>query len=392
MEVVIWFFWFFTVVVIYPYLIYPLLMKVLTDYFPYKSVAAVKFKEWPTLSFIISAHNESRVIAKKLTNTLALSYPHDSLEIIVVSDASEDCTDDIVRAIGKSDDRIKLIRQEEQKGKSSGLNLALMEAKGEVVVFSDANAIYKDDALYELTQPFADPEVGYVVGSARYFESGGNEAKESEGLYWRLELWLKEKESIFYSVVGGDGAIYAIRQALFTELQQDDINDFVNPLQIISYGYRGVFNPNAICFEHSADDFKQEFSRKRRIVNRTWRAVIRYFSWLSLTKHARYIFMLISHKLLRWYGLLLVFIVLLLNTLIIIYQASMVYAVTLALILISFIIALTGALLLKIGCRVPRLFYIAYYFYSVHLSALLGIWDEFRGVRHVTWQHIREVD
>lgn len=383
---------FLAFLVVYPYVIYPLLIKVLADHFPYKCAVIADSTEWPGVTFVISAYNEEDIISNKLDNTLALSYPRADLQILVVSDSSDDRTDDIVRAAGKDDDRIRLIRQEGRKGKSSGLNLALAEACGEIVVFSDANAIYKDDALYELVKPFSDPEIGYVVGSARYFESGGNEVKESEGLYWRLELWLKEKESAFYSVIGGDGAIYAIRSELFTELRQDDINDFVNPLQIISYGYRGIFNPNAMCYEESADDFGKEFLRKRRIVNRTWRAVTRYLPWLSLTKHARYVFMLVSHKLLRWYGLLLLLFALCLNILIMIYQPNAVHAVTLTLILTSFLIALTGAFLLKKRLAVPRFVYITYYFYSVHLSAVLGIWDEFRGVRHVTWEHIRKTD
>lgn len=392
MDAIFWIFWFLILLIVYPYLIYPLLIKMLADRFPYKCSIIADHKEWPVVTFIISAYNEENVIAKKLENTLALSYPRGNLQIFVVSDASEDRTDDIVRTIGANDNRITLIRQEERKGKSSGLNLALAKAGGEVVVFSDANAIYKNDALYELVRPFGDPKIGYVVGSARYFESDGNKVKESEGLYWKFELWLKEKESAFYSVIGGDGAIYAIRRNLFTELQQDDINDFVNPLQIISYGYRGIFNSNAVCYEEGADEFGKEFSRKRRIVNRTWRAVTRYLPWLSLKKQARYIFMLVSHKLLRWYGLLLIFFALSLNTLIMINRPNIVYAVTITLILMFFLIALIGAFLLKRELVVPRFFYIAYYFFSVHLSALLGIFDEFRGVRHVTWQHIRKMD
>lgn len=367
-------------------------MKILAVYFPYNSIKIVNFEKWPTLTFIISAYNEEAVICRKIENTLALSYPSENIQVLVVSDASEDQTDDLVRAASKIDDRIKLIRQKERNGKSSGLNLALAEATGEIVVFSDANAMYKEDALYELVKPFGDPEIGYVVGSARYFESSGNEAAESEGLYWKFELWLKEKESIFYSVIGGDGAIYAIRKSLFTELRHDDINDFVNPLQIISYGYRGIFNPNAVCYENSAGEFGKEFLRKRRIVNRTWRAVIRYFSWLSLTKHARYVFMLVSHKLLRWYGLLLVLFALFCNVLIMIYQPNLVYAVTVISILMSFVIAATGAIFVRKKLTMPKIFYITYYFYSVHLSALLGIWDEFRGVKHVTWQHVRKFD
>ena len=391
-EVLVYLFWFFAILVIYPYAIYPLLLKVLADYFPYKGVAINGPEDWPAITFVISAFNEAAVIAKKLENTQSLSYPHDKLQIIVVSDASEDSTDEIVSTQALTDDRIKLIRQQPRQGKSSGLNLALAEASGEYVIFSDANAIYDSNALYELVRPFSDPKIGYVVGSALYLETYGNEAKESEGLYWRLELWLKQKESRFYSVVGGDGAIYAIRKSLFTPLRQDDINDFVNPLQIISYGYRGLFNAQAICYEDGADAFAKEFARKRRIVNRSWRAVVHYFSWLSWRNHKRYLFMLVSHKVLRWYGLFLVLLVLLLNFAIAIYHPTILYLATFGLITLSVIMALVGVLLVKHNRVMLRIIYIPYYFYFVHLSALLGIWDEYRGVKHVTWQHIRKTD
>ena len=391
-ETVVYLFWFFAILVVYPYVLYPLLLKVLAEHLPYKGATITEPGDWPAITFVISAFNEAAVIAKKLENTQSLSYPHEKLQIIVVSDASEDSTDEIVSMLAGSDKRIKLIRQQPQQGKSSGLNLALAEANVEYVVFSDANAIYDSNALYELIRPFADAKIGYVVGSALYLETEGNEAKESESLYWRLELWLKQQESRFYSVVGGDGAIFAIRKALFTPLRQDDINDFVNPLQIISYDYRGLFNPQAICYEEGADAFEKEFARKRRIVNRSWRAVVRYFSWLSWRKHKRFLFMLVSHKLLRWYGLLLVLLALLLNIIIVIYQPTLIYLTTLGLILLSFALALVGTLLVKQKRAIPRLIYIPYYFYFAHLSALLGIWDECRGVKHVTWQHIRNTD
>jgi len=381
-------FWISSFLVIYPYLIYPVLIRMLAKTTPSRTSISDN-SPLPSVTLVISAYNEAAVIGKKLDNACTMDYPEELLEIIVASDASDDQTDEIVEQW--QDSRILLVRQEERKGKSAGLNLALAVAQGEIVIFSDANAMYKGDALREMVKPFNDPAVGHVVGSALYYDSGGNEAKESEGLYWKLELWLKQQESDFDSVVGGDGAIQAIRRALFTDLKEDDINDFVTPLQIIAQGYRGVFNPDAICYEDAGDEFEKEFNRKRRIVNRTWRATLRYGGLLSPFRNAKYLFMLISHKILRWFGLLFIAIALLLNAMILTYtDFTLLYCFTLAVILSSILLAFTGRQLTAGGTALPRLLYVPYYFYFVHLSALLGIWDEFRGVKHVTWQHIRK--
>src|SRR5882762_1396897 len=240
--VLTFFFWLASFLVVYPYLIYPLLLRLLARLSPARGEPAQTRAETPRVTLIISAFNEEAALGRKLENALALDFPANRLEIIVASDASSDRTDQIVREVSAGEPRVKLVRQEERRGKSAALNRAVAAASGEIIVFSDANAMYGQDAIRRLVQDFADPKVGYVVGAALYYDAQGVRAGESEGVYWKLELFLKRLESQFYSVVGGDGAIYAIRRHLFWDLKDDDISDFVNPLQIIAAGYRGLFN------------------------------------------------------------------------------------------------------------------------------------------------------
>jgi cellulose synthase/poly-beta-1,6-N-acetylglucosamine synthase-like glycosyltransferase len=309
--------------------------------------------------------------------------------VIVVSDASSDRTDEIVQEVSAREPRVRLVRQDERRGKSAGLNKAVEAAQGEIVVFSDANAMYEPQSLGELVRGFADPQVGYVVGAALYYDAKGNRAAESEGLYWKLEMFLKRLESDYYSVVGGDGAIYAIRRHLFRELKDDDISDFVNPLQIVASGFRGRFSPEARCFEATGETFKKEFQRKRRIVNRTSRAVRRYGGLLKLRDHGRFVFMLFSHKVIRWFALPCAVLAWAANTALL--GAGSMYVLTWAAITGSVLVAGVGAMLDRLGRPQPRLVSILYYFYLVNLAGLLGIWDEWRGVRHATWDHIRKI-
>ena len=382
-------FWSAIFLLVYPYVVYPPLLGLLARLNARRAGEAARLNGVPSVTLVVSAYNEADVIDRKITNSLAIDYPRNRLEVLVVSDASDDGTDDIVQAWQGRDARIQLVRQEERLGKTSGLNLAIGNAHGEVVVFSDANAMYRTDALRKLVRHFADPEVGYVVGAQLYNAGGNSEATASEGLYWRLELMLKRLESRFDSVVGGDGAIYAIRRRLFWPLQPDDINDFVNPLQIVAEGYRGLFDPEAVCTEDAAEGFAKEFRRKRRIVNRSWRAVRRYGHLLSLKRHTRFLFLLVSHKVIRWFSLPIFAVALTANLAVVLSAPKPLYLLTLAGLVVVLALALLGHALDRRGIRMPRLVYLPYYYFLVNLAALLGIWDEARGVRHAVWTHVR---
>ena len=384
-------FWLLAFLLIYPYLIYPALLKLLIKLGFRAGQLAENIAELPRATFIISAFNEEAVIGEKLRNTLEIDYPADKFEVIVISDACDDRTDEIVNEWAEKDPRIRLVRQNERRGKTAGLNKGVAVATGDFIVFSDANAMYKRDAIRELVKNFATPEVGYVMGAALYTDTeDGGESAESEGLYWQFELMLKKLESEFYSVVGGDGAIYAIRRELFFELRDDDINDFVNPLQIVAKGYRGIFNPRAICHEDTAEDFSKEFKRKRRIANRSWRAVKRTIGWYRFPRDAKFLWELVSHKVIRWFSMPMI-IALFLATLALFTQ-NIFYEVALAGQIYLFAAAFLGAYLDKKQLTIPKIIYLPYYFYFVYYAAMLGIWDERKGIKHAVWNHVRDAE
>lgn len=252
----------------------------------------------PSATLIISAYNEAAVIGKKLDNALALVYPPGLLEIVVVSDASDDGTDAILaQYAGRG---VRLLRQPERRGKTAGLNWALPQLTSEIVIFSDANAIYNPDALLKLARNFGDPDVGCVTGEARYLVDGDAAADVGERLYWRYEMLVKRLETAVGSMVGGDGAIYGIRRALWQTLPDNAINDFLNPLQIVASGWRAVYEPDAICYEETAGGVRVEYKRRIRIVSRSWRAVFQARGVLNPFKVGLFAWSVISHKVLRW--------------------------------------------------------------------------------------------
>ena len=277
MEIIFWTSVFITG---YVYLGYPLLLYLLSGLVGSKKVPSPLPSRGgaggevgdgiPFVTLIISAYNEESVIRRKLINALALDYPKDKLEILVVSDCSTDGTDAIVKSF--QGQGVTLLRLDERHGKTYGLNQTVAITRGEVIVFSDANAMYEPDTIWKLARHFADEGVGYVVGESRYM-TGDSSATRNENFYWKYEQFLKRKESDTGSVVGGDGALYAIRKVLYEPLGTADINDFVNPLQIIAKGYSGVYEPEAVCWEETAGTYQGEFRRKIRIVNRALRGL-----------------------------------------------------------------------------------------------------------------------
>ena len=374
---------------VWPYAGYPALLRWLARRYPAPPLPEGDPAEWPKVTQVISAFDEEAVIGEKVRNTLSLDYPADRLEVLVVSDASADRTDDIVREFAASDARVRLLRMEDRGGKTRGLNRALEEARGDIVNFSDANALYRADALRELVRPFQDERIGYVVGAQLYSDSQEAGAEASEGLYWDLELTLKDLESRYASVVGGDGAIYAIRRGLFWPLRDDDINDFVNPLQIVAAGYRGVFTAKAACYEESAGDYAKEFRRKRRIVNRSFRAFRRYRAGLQSGRDARFLFCLWSHKVIRWLALFFLAAGVAAGAALYLRTGHWLVGAGLAGVALVALAAMLGRSLDRAGRAMPKPVYLCYYFLLVNLAAALGILDEFRGVRHVTWDHVR---
>lgn len=377
-------FWVAAALVIYVYFGYPFLLALFSR--RRTAPALSNGQDLPFVTFLISAYNEKSVIAEKLENALALDYPRSRLDILVVSDCSDDGTDEIV--LLRAADGIRLVRSPERLGKSAGLNLGVRQALGDILVFSDANAIYEPDAIRKLVRHFSDPRVGYVVGNARYVEHLGQPASaQSEGLYWKLETWLKEKESDFGSVVGGDGAIYAIRRELFTPLRPTDINDFLNPLQIIVRGYRGRYDPSAVCYEQAGDTFEKEFHRKVRIISRSLNAVRRAPRTLLPWTQPRHWLALISHKVLRWLAMIFLFMLFILPLLL---WHSPFYRAAFFLQLAFYSLALLGWVR-RNQKESPRVLYLPYYFCLTNLASLLGVVKFLTGSLSPTWQTVREI-
>jgi cellulose synthase/poly-beta-1,6-N-acetylglucosamine synthase-like glycosyltransferase len=250
----------------------------------------------PSVSLIIAAFNEESVIAEKLSNCLDLEYPRDKLSVIVASDGSTDQTNDIARSFESSGVTLICFPR---TGKTGVQNRVANAAAGEILVFSDANALYRPDAIRKLVRNFSDPDVGGVCGQLDYVvdnEGAGN----SERTYWRYEKFIKRRESELSSVVGANGSIYAVRRSDYVQLDEDMISDFVEPLALVRSGKRVVYEALAVSMEAGSTSYGTEYRRKVRILTRSIRGLLRMRQLLNPLNFGIFAFQLILHKLLRF--------------------------------------------------------------------------------------------
>ncbi|HEX2129726.1 MAG TPA: glycosyltransferase family 2 protein [Solirubrobacterales bacterium] len=320
----------------------------------------------PEVSLIIAAHDEEAVIEAKVANALALDYPRDQLEVIVASDGSTDRTVELARAAGAD-----LVLDLRRAGKVPAQNAAAEQARGEVLAFSDANAIWESDALGRLVAPFADPQVGYVCGQAQFTRraAAGGTANE-EGAYWRLELKLREAESRLAGVTGGNGAIYAVRSDAYVPLGPAASHDLSFPFLLTKAGWRCLYVPEARAEEPMVATIEGEFARKRRMMRGIWDEVVRDGMLSPRGYGLVYGWQIASHRVLRYASPALHLVALGAN--VALAGDSAVYALTLAgqLGLLA-AAALAGALPLR-PLRLAR------YYVLTTASIAAGLWDRIR--------------
>lgn len=250
----------------------------------------------PTVSIVMVVRDEEIVLRQKLRNLLALDYPADRYELVVVSDGSVDGTENILRECGEP--RLRMVMKQLPQGKACGLNDGVEMSRGELVMFTDARQQIETDALRLLAENFVDPEVGCVSGELMLGDPQAGEADEGMSLYWRVEKIVRELESASGSVVGATGAIYALRRELFLPLPDGTIvDDVLIPMQVARQGKRVVFEPRARAWDSADLGAEREFFRKVRTLSGNYQ-LLQLAPWLlSGSNPLRFEF--ISHKLLR---------------------------------------------------------------------------------------------
>ena len=362
-------FWVCVVLLVYAQVGYLLLLAVLARLRRRRSAAPLP-SEPPTVSLIVAAYDEQDVIAEKVANARALDYPPDRVEVVVAADGCTDATVAEARRAGAD-----LVLDLPRGGKIRAQDAAVSRSSGEIVAFSDANAMWAPDALGRLVAAFADPDVGYACGQVRFVNDGGS---NQEGLYWRYEMALRALESRLGSITAGNGAIYATRRECYIEVDPIMGHDLSFPFNMVKRGWRAVYVPAAKATEKMVPTIEGEFARKRRMMSHTWPIVLHGGLLSPRGYPPLYALMIASHRVLRYaapflhVGAFLASAVLL--------ATAPVYAVAFAL----QAAVLAGALLAP---RFPlRPLLVARYYVLTAASVAAGLWDWLRHGTAAGWE------
>lgn len=358
--------------IVYSYAIYPLLLALVPSR---RREQPTEPAEWPSVSVLISVYNEEKHITARIENLLALDYPPDKLEILIGSDGSTDRTNELVRQ--SPDARVRLHAFEQRGGKPGVLNRLVPQARGELLVFSDANAMFAPDALRKLARHFAGPQIGGVCGRLVLH---GETSETDEGPYWKLETYLKTRESALDSCLGANGAIYAIRKSCWPGIPDNTfVDDFVIGMRVREQGVRLIYDTEAVATEELPQSVGHEMTRRIRIGAGDFQAL--FLCWRSLLPwRGLYVWSFWSHKVLRWVAPFFMIAVLVANAALL---PSAVFAALLALQLTFYLLAIVGSMMRR---RKIVLFSAPHYFVVINLSLLFGFFRLITGTQQAAWK------
>jgi cellulose synthase/poly-beta-1,6-N-acetylglucosamine synthase-like glycosyltransferase len=363
--------------VTYAYALYPLFLKCIS--FGRRYVRTTSYN--PKISIVVPAYNEEKIIRQKIENCLALDYPKELLQVMVCSDASSDRT--AAMAAEYAGRGVTVIDYRERTGKTGVLNKSIPLAKGEIVILTDANTMFKSDAIKSLVSLYTSEKVGAVLGRVDLFNPENARELKNEIRYRDFEATLKHHEGLFGAALGAFGGLYSIRKSLYVPLPPNAYSndDFLTPLRIIQRGYKVLFDRQAISTEETGQTVAEEFGRRIRIGAGNFQSFFLLLPMLNPLLGMPFV-LYVSHKVLRWFSPFLLLLIFAANL-------PLVHLLPFALLFCAqcafYGLAILGAIFAKIHVKVPGVSGI-YHFVSMNAALLLGFFRYLRGIRSAVWQ------
>jgi len=386
-------FWVLLFLVFYTYLGYGVLLYLLVRIKRlFKRKITVNKEYEPEVTLFVAAYNEKDYAEAKVANGFELDYPQEKIKQLWVTDGSDDGTPEILKKF--ADKGVEVYHENARGGKIGAMNRGMQFVKTPIVIFSDGNTSLGKESVRRIVKLFSNPKVGCVSGEKRIFSKEKDTAAGTEGIYWKYESTLKKWDAELYSVVGAAGELFAIRTALFQEVEKDTLlDDFIISLRVAMKGYTIQYDPEAYAIETASANVKEELKRKVRIAAGGIQSIIRLSPLLNIFKFGMLSFQYISHRVLRWTlaPLSLPFI-LTINALIAYYAGFRNFADFYVLLfygqLLFYTLALLGWYLENKAIKVKALF-IPYYFFIMNYAVLLGMKRYFKGSQSVNWERAK---
>ena len=382
-------FWTLLFLVFYTYLGYGIVLIILVKI---KELFVEKLKDdgkvfEPRVTMFVAAFNEKDFIEEKIQNMLELDYPKDKIQLLFVTDGSNDGTPEMLKKYPE----VSLMHKNERAGKIGAINRGMSCVKNPIVIYSDANAMLNSRAVREIVKHYKDPQVGCVSGEKRIYKKDKDGASGSgEGIYWKYESLLKRFDFRLHSAVGAAGELFSVRTELHQHVEKDTLlDDFIISLRIAQKGYKIAYAPNAYASEYASVSIKEEMKRKIRISAGGIQSIIRLASLFNFFKYGILTFQYISHRVLRWTVTPLALLALLpINYLLIQETNSVIYEVLFCGQILFYSFALLGWYLESKQIKVKILF-IPFYFFFMNMCVFLGFFRFIKGSQSVLWERAK---
>lgn len=384
-------FWFLVLILFYTYVGYAVVLwffvKLKKLFFPAKILSFKKEYE-PNVCLFVTAFNEKDYIQQKVKNSFQLNYPKNKVQYLWVTDGSDDGTPEQLRTF----DNLEVHHEPERRGKMHAMNRGMKFVKAPIVIFSDSNTVLGENSILEIVRKFSNPKVGCVAGEKRIVtQVAETAAGAGEGLYWKMESWIKRNDAELNSAVGAVGELFAIRTELFEDVETDTLlDDFIISLRIAQKGYKIAYSPNAYAEETASLNVGEELKRKVRIAAGGVQTIFRLKSLLNPFRNGILSWQYFSHKVLRWALAPLSLFVLFFVSLFLVskqqnWSPDTIYTVFFYLQILCYLIALLGWYFENRKIRV-KLFFVPYYFVMINYASVRGIFRYFKGQQSVNWE------
>lgn len=288
-------------IIIWAMLGYPLSMKIINRFYKTEGIRR-DYRYQPTVTILVVAHNEERVILEKLHNILAIDYPKEKIEFVISSDNSTDKTNEIVRKFisENTDYSIRLYEVKARKGKTNAQNEAQKTVTTEYLVMTDANSMLDTNSVKELMATFTSDEIVYVTGKLKIINKDSSDVSNAESSYWNNEMLIREIESKIKTITAGNGALYACRNSEYKDFDLIESHDSAMPLYYALEGKRAVSNHNAVAFEKAGETLEDEFGRKVRMNRVILKHILPDIRILNIFKYGWFTYFYLGHRTCRY--------------------------------------------------------------------------------------------
>lgn len=374
-------FWICVFVIFWANIGYPISI-ILLDKILKKKKLPKKLNYEPSVTIMIVAHNEEKVIKEKLENVLNLDYPKEKLEILISSDNSTDATNYIVKEFidNHKERNIVLYEVKERKGKTNAQNEAAKLVKNEILIMTDANSMLKQNAVKELVSSFYDDTIAYVTGRLCYVNSKDNDTSKAENTYWDLDTKIRDIESRIQTITAGNGALYACKTKEYYDFEPIQCHDSSMPLYYALKQKRAIANHEAIAYEKAGENIQDEFKRKVRMNRIILSAILPSIKILNIFKYKWFTYFYLGHRTCRY--LLWVMHILLYITSIILLKQNYIYLIAFFIQTLIYLMAIIKQVF-KIN---NKIFNIVHYYCITILAQIIGVKNILTGKAKPFWE------